>query len=77
MLSFGKAGVPQIWNRATRAFTAVPSEDWLFCSGHAFLGDGRLLVAGGHIEDQHGLPDVNLYSAGAGWVSSAPMQRGR
>jgi hypothetical protein len=50
----------------------------LFCSGHAFLSDGRLLVAGGHIEDEHGLPDANIFDPGtATWMAVAPMRRGR
>lgn len=36
------------------SYTAVPSPTPptnLFCSGHSFLPDGRLIVAGGHIKD--------------------------
>jgi hypothetical protein len=77
VLSWGKAGDPQIWNPATNTFTAAPSPDWLFCSGHSFLQDGRLHIAGGHIDDDRGLPDINLYSSSAGWTSATAMQRGR
>jgi hypothetical protein len=76
VLSWGKAGQPQIWNPGG-GFAVRQSSDWLFCAGHAFLPDGRLLVAGGHIDDGKGLPDVNLYSSGAGWTSTSPMRRGR
>jgi hypothetical protein len=34
-------------------------------------------VAGGHIDDDRGLPDVNLYGSSSGWTASAPMRRGR
>ena len=37
----------------------------LFCSGHAFLPDGRLLVAGGHLADSHGLNQATIYDSGA------------
>jgi len=77
VLSWGKVGQPQIWNPATNSFTPAPSSDWLFCSGHSFLTDGRLHVAGGHIDDDRGLPDVNLYGSSSGWTSSTPMRRGR
>jgi hypothetical protein len=77
VLSWGKVGQPQVWNPATNTFTPSPSPDWLFCSGHSFLADGRLHVAGGHIDDDHGLPDVNLYGSSSGWSSAAPMRRGR
>ena len=50
----------------------------LFCSGHAFLSDGRLLVTGGHLSDDHGLPDANIFDAATrGWTTVAPMSRGR
>ncbi len=77
VLAWGKVGDPRIWNPATNTFTSVPSPDLLFCSGHSFLADGRLHVAGGHIDDDRGLPDINLYGTTAGWTQAAPMQRGR
>jgi PKD repeat protein len=78
VLSWGHVGSPQVWDPTTGGFTTVTSSSLLFCSGHSFLADGRLLVAGGHITDGHGLPDINLFTAGSqSWSSSAPMQRGR
>ena len=50
----------------------------IFCSGHAFLPDGRLLVAGGHISDNHGLPDGHLFNPGTQtWSSTVDMRDGR
>jgi hypothetical protein len=77
VLSWGKTGAPQVWNPATGTFTPSPSPDLLFCSGHSFLKDGRLHVAGGHIDDDRGLPDINLFSSSGGWSTATPMQRGR
>lgn len=77
VLAWGASGGPQLWNPATGAFTARPSQDNLFCAGHAFLPDGRLLIAGGHIATGRGLPDVNTFTAGAGYVAGPAMQRGR
>ena len=78
VLSWGRNGYPQIWNPATGNFTSVPSPVDIFCAGHAFLADGKLLVVGGHIEDNFGLPATNLFDAGLGnWTPSATMQRGR
>ncbi len=48
VLSFGLSGTPQVWDPASRTFTSVPSPSLLFCAGHSFLADGRLLVAGGN-----------------------------
>jgi hypothetical protein len=50
----------------------------LFCSGHATLPDGRLLVAGGHLADGSGLTQTCLYDPSANtWKSSALMRHGR
>ena len=78
VLSWGREGDPQVWHSGTGAFTTATSTSMLFCSGHAFLPDGRLLVAGGHISDEHGLPDANIFDPVSGvWTSVAPMSRGR
>jgi hypothetical protein len=36
-----------IWNYVQNSFTSVPTSINLFCSGHALLADGRILVVGG------------------------------
>ncbi len=64
VLSWGRFGDPQIWDPASGAFTPAPIATDIFCAGHAFLADGRLLVAGGHISDNHGLPAANLFDPG-------------
>ncbi|MEO8089441.1 MAG: galactose oxidase-like domain-containing protein [Gemmatimonadales bacterium] len=69
---------PQVWDPATGNLTSVPSPALLFCSGHSFLADGRLLVSGGHISDDHGLPDNTIFNPGSQtWSRSTPMRRGR
>ena len=46
----------------------------LFCSGHAFLADGRLLVVGGHLADGDGLNQAALYDWSANkWMPTPPM----
>ncbi len=78
VLSWGHYGTPQLWDPTTGGFTGVPSPALIFCAGHSLLADGRLLVSGGHISDDHGLPDNNLFTAATGsWSVSTPMQRGR
>jgi hypothetical protein len=78
VLSWGKFGDPYVWDPSLKTFTPVPSPSWLFCSGHAFLPDGRLLVNGGHISDLHGLPDANLFDpATMSWSSRPAMAKGR
>ncbi|MEO7987627.1 MAG: hypothetical protein ABI766_13935, partial [Gemmatimonadales bacterium] len=78
VLSVGSAGTPQVWNPATGAFNSVPTPARLFCAGHTMLADGRVLVAGGHISNNHGLPDITYFSATTtSWTSGTPMARGR
>lgn len=77
VLSIGSRGTPQVWAPLTGAFTPVPSPALLFCAGHTLLSDGRVLLAGGHISDNHGLPNITLFSGTNVWTSSAPMARGR
>jgi hypothetical protein len=78
VLSWGHGGVPQVWDPATAKFTAEPSPSLLFCAGHEFLPDGRLLVVGGHITNSHGLPNSNIFDpASASWETGPPMAQGR
>ena len=72
-----ESGTPQVWNPATNVFTPYPSPALLFCAGHSFLADGRLLVIGGHIKGDHGLPDVTAFNQSTGWLSLPKMPRGR
>ncbi|HEY9523064.1 MAG TPA: PKD domain-containing protein, partial [Thermopolyspora sp.] len=78
VLSWGLLGVPVVWDPETGQFAEVPSQEELFCSGHTLLPDGRVLVAGGHISSDHGIPDISIFSPSTGsWTKSAPMRRGR
>ena len=78
VLSWSRIGDPWLWDPATGVFTTIPAPSKVFCSGHTFLPDGRLLVAGGHITDDHGLPDANIFDAATrAWTAVAPMSRGR
>jgi galactose oxidase len=78
VLAWGKFGDPYVYNPATGGFAVEPLGAWLFCAGHSFLPDGRLLVAGGHIRDDHGLPDTHLFDPNdQSWHTMAPMRRGR
>jgi hypothetical protein len=78
VLAWGKFGSPYVYDPATGSFKAVSAGANLFCSGHAFLADGRLFVAGGHISDNHGLPDGHLFNPGTlTWSKTADMRQGR
>jgi hypothetical protein len=78
VLSWGLDGDPQVWDPGTGGFTPVPAPSLLFCAGHDFLPDGRLLVAGGHISNDHGLPNTNVFDIATGsWQVEPAMARGR
>ncbi|MBK3666274.1 DUF1929 domain-containing protein [Bradyrhizobium diazoefficiens] len=50
----------------------------LFCSGHAFLSDGRLFIAGGHLVDGEGVNQASLYDWKTNsWTPLPPMNHGR
>lgn len=77
---------PFLWDPATKQVATTPQpllQDGrtkinLFCSGHTFLPDGRLLVAGGHFADSKGLDQATLYDpANNAWTPTAVMNHGR
>ena len=59
------------WDPFTGEFDAVPTGRNLFCAGHVTLTDGRLLVAGGHIQAYEGTKDTNLFDPKAATWSRA------
>ena len=70
---------PRRWDPADQNVTtlALPGYD-LFCSGHAFLADGRLFVAGGHIQNGVGLSKATLYNPFSNtWAATPDMNAGR
>src|SRR5690349_17331036 len=78
VLSWNRTGDTDVWDPATGTFTPVPAPSLLFCAGHDFLPDGRLLVAGGHISDLHGLPNTNVFDPATDtWQALPPMAAGR
>ena len=72
---------PFVWNPTDGTTTNTPQPKRadgtkvnLFCSGHAFLPDGRLLVVGGHKADSDGLNQAALYNWTTNtWTPTAPM----
>lgn len=82
-------GKSAVWNPSTGEVRNIPMSRNLFCAGHAFLGDGRLLVAGGqssaitvggwigsHFGFGRGADhDVHVFSA-SGWTRLLPEMPG-
>ena len=70
---------PRLWDPDTATVTPLtpPGYD-VFCSGHSFLADGRLFVAGGHIQNNVGLPNASAYDPISNtWTAFPPMNAGR
>ena len=68
-----------LWDPNTGVFRGAGRPADFFCSGHAFLPDGRLLVTGGHSgTDNLGIRAAYLYDFNAnGWTRAPDMQNGR
>ena len=65
---------------APGAVTAIPNTRTnMFCSGHTFLYDGRLLVIGGHLgRDGWGEPHTDLFDfRNPSWTANDDMWEGR
>ena len=48
VLFYQDGATPTVWNYMTNVFTNTSTSANLFCSGHALLSDGRILVVGGY-----------------------------
>jgi Domain of unknown function (DUF1929)/Kelch motif/Galactose oxidase, central domain len=80
VLSYGRMhSTPVAWTPASGAFSNVPLPADFFCSGHSFLPDGRLLVAGGHSgTDNIGIKTTYLFDFALNqWTRSGDMANGR
>ncbi|MEA2713694.1 MAG: hypothetical protein QOK27_1655, partial [Gemmatimonadales bacterium] len=80
--SDGSMGMPRLWDPSVGPPTTarmVAADTMLFCSGHALMADGRLMVAGGHKKDDRGLDVTNIFDpATESWTPGLPkMAKGR
>lgn len=76
---FADGDTPTLWDPATNALTPLPKAGFnIFCAGHAFMADGRLFVAGGHITDDSGLPYAAIFDPfKLTWTRLPNMNAGR
>ena len=66
-------GMPRVWDPAAGPPSGLPEvhvDDMLFCAGHTLMPDGRLMVSGGHHQDDAGIKTTYFFS------SSGVPQRG-
>jgi hypothetical protein len=68
-----------LWDPETGSHSRAAHPGYnIFCSGHAFMSDGRLFVAGGHYDTDHGRPEASIYDAAADrWQRLPNMNAGR
>jgi hypothetical protein len=80
VLMWGDRGDAELWDpgNPSGGFTPVTKSYRIFCSGHTFLADGRLLVSGGSISGTSGQPLAAVYDpVASAWSATAPMAQGR
>jgi hypothetical protein len=79
VLMFSRNSQPYMCNPSEPGtFNIMPVTTNVFCSGHTLLGDGTLFVVGGHIDEDTGLPDLNLFNPdGNVWSRQPNMVVGR
>ncbi|HEX3187659.1 MAG TPA: galactose oxidase-like domain-containing protein [Pyrinomonadaceae bacterium] len=70
---------PHLWDPATGTITSAALAGYnIFCTGHAFLADGRLFVAGGHISNNVGEAKAAIYDPFTNsWTRLPNMNAGR
>lgn len=70
---------PHLWDPVTGTVTSATLAGFnTFCTGHTFLADGRLFVAGGHIANNVGLPNAAIYNPVTNsWTRLPDMNAGR
>jgi hypothetical protein len=78
----GSMGEPRLWDPASgspKTALIIAPDTMLFCSGHALMADGRLMVSGGHKADDRGLDVTNIFDpATETWESGlSKMAKGR
>jgi Domain of unknown function (DUF1929)/Bacterial Ig domain len=67
-----------VWNPITNTIEWAPVPVNIFCSGMEQLSDGRILVAGGHVAADTGLPAATIFNPNTEtWTVGANMAWGR
>ncbi len=73
-------GMPRIWDPAGAgpgSATEIHVDDMLFCAGHTLMPDGRLMVSGGHHQDDAGIKTTYFFTANGVPQKGPDMANGR
>jgi galactose oxidase len=78
VLVYSSGSSARLLNWVDWTFRPVPTGENIFCSGHTFLADGTLLVTGGALANNRGLPVAHLFDPFTEtWTRLDDMARGR
>jgi hypothetical protein len=74
-------GMPRIWDPAagppSTAQMIMGVDTMLFCAGHTLMPDGRLMVSGGHLQDDRGIATTFFFSPDGTPQRGPDMAHGR
>jgi galactose oxidase len=77
LLLWGDKGNAYLWS-SSAGFTPVTKPFRIYCTGHAFFPDGRLLVMGGTSAATRGLRFATVFDPASGsWSATGSMAQGR
>lgn len=65
----------KLYNPTTNTFTNISISNNIFCAGHATLPDGRIFAAGGHISNNVGTKNTNIFDPATKKWTAGPMMR--
>jgi hypothetical protein len=74
VLFYEDGSTPTVWDYANNNFYPITTNANLFCSGHASLGDGRVLMVGGYGGDPThiGIANAEIFDPGNNTFTSVP-----
>jgi hypothetical protein len=73
-------GIPRLWNPAggpPSSAQPIQVDTMLFCAGFALMPDGKLLVSGGHLQDDRGIATTRFFTQDGAWSAGPNMAHGR
>jgi hypothetical protein len=73
-------GMPRLWDPAAgspASAAMIAVDTMLFCAGHALLPDGRLLVSGGHLQDDRGIATTFFFDQNGAPTRGPDMHNAR
>jgi galactose oxidase-like protein/Big-like domain-containing protein len=73
-------GMPRLWDPAAGPPTTarmIDVDTMLFCAGFALMPNGQLLVSGGHLKDDRGIPTTRFFTQEGAVTNGPDMAHGR